>query len=465
VPVALPAAEIPNGFLALEDCPEQSARSDGQPDAEGTGLASGSDMGAFLARFRPGGGKNSGGACFTCGKSLNHERVDSIELFAGGGGLALGLQQAGFSPVAVVERDEDSCRTLRENWNSGRETEFSLFNADIRSVDFQSWQDNVELVSGGPPCQPFSIGGKHQGFRDERDMFPHAVHVVRTVRPKAFIFENVRGLLRKSFAKYFGYVLLQLQYPEITRSETGTWVDHLAVLEKHHTGGRQSGLRYRVVFQRLNATDFGVPQNRERVVIVGFRWDIQEPWSFPTATHTQDGLQVAKWLTGTYWDEHRVARAHRPPAPAGIARCLERAATLPLSTRWRTVRDALAGLPDPRSAEAARFSNHRFQAGARRYPGHTGSELDWPAKTLKAGDHGVPGGENMLAFPDESVRYFTVRESARLQTFPDSYVFPGSWTESMRQIGNAVPVDLARIVGSSVAQTLQNHRSRLARLP
>ena len=96
-----------------------------------------------------------------------------------------------------------------------------------------------------------------------------------------------------------------------------------------------------------------------------------------------------------------------------------------------------------------------FNPGARSYAGHTGSPLDEPAKTLKAGDHGVPGGENMLARVDGSVRYFTVREAARLQTFPDSYTFCGAWTEAMRQLGNAVPVRLAEVVASSVAETLQ----------
>lgn len=389
--------------------------------------------------------------------------MDNIELFAGGGGLALGLHEAGFSPVAVVERDCDSCQTLRENWQGAMGADFQLFDADVRTVSFHKWQDKVELVSGGPPCQPFSIGGKHQGFRDERDMFPHAVNVVRIVRPKAFIFENVRGLLRKSFAKYFGYVLLQLQYPEIIRRDGATWTDHLAILEQHHTAGGDKGLRYRVVFQRINAADFGVPQNRERVVIVGFRWDIKEPWSFPPATHTADALEASKWLTGTYWDEHHIARARRPEMPEEMERRLARSATLPLAARWQTVRDALVGLPDPESPEAVRVANHRFQPGARRYAGHTGSTLDWPAKTLKAGGHGVPGGENMLAFPDGSLRYFTVRESARLQTFPDWYVFPSSWTESMRQIGNAVPVSLAKIVGSSVAKTLKNQLRHIAR--
>ena len=127
------------------------------------------------------------------------------------------------------------------------------------------------------------------------------------------------------------------------------------------------------------------------------------------------------------------------------------------------MRDALVGLPDPQAPEASRIANHRFQPGARKYPGHTGSDLDTPSKTLKAGDHGVPGGENMLAFPDGEVRYFTVRESARLQTFPDWYIFQSSWTESMRQIGNAVPVRLATVIGASVAHTLEQHATRQAR--
>ncbi|MEI7728464.1 MAG: DNA cytosine methyltransferase [Verrucomicrobiota bacterium] len=389
--------------------------------------------------------------------------MDTIELFAGGGGLALGLHGAGFSPVAVVERDADSCGTLRENWLRGMGVKLDLFDIDIRQVDFSGWHERVELVSGGPPCQPFSIGGKHRGCKDSRDMFPHAVNVVRTVQPKAFIFENVRGLLRKSFAKYFGYILLQLQYPEVFFRENETWPEHLARLEEHHTAGKVTGLRYRVVFQKINAADYGVPQHRERVVIVGFRWDIQEPWSFPFPTHSSDALDSAMWLSGSYWDEHHISRAHRPQPPTEVIRRLKRIETLSFSARWRTLRDALAGLPDPQAAEASRVPNHRFQSGARKYPGHTGSELDCPAKTLKAGDHGVPGGENMIAFPDGTVRYFTVRESARIQTFPDWYVFPGSWTESMRQIGNAVPVTLAKVIGTSVAATLRAHQRRQLR--
>ena len=123
---------------------------------------------------------------------------------------------------------------------------------------------------------------------------------------------------------------------------------------------------------------------------------------------------------------------------------------------WRTVRDALIGLPDPEinPDRSTRILNHRFQPGARSYYGHTGSPLDEPAKTLKAGVHGVPGGENMLLRPDGTIRYFTVRESARLQTFLDDFLFHGSWTETMRQLGNAVPVMLADVIGSDVARHL-----------
>lgn len=128
--------------------------------------------------------------------------------------------------------------------------------------------------------------------------------------------------------------------------------------------------------------------------------------------------------------------------------------------RWRTVRDAIKGLSDPH--EKNTHKNHFFQPGAKSYPGHTGSPLDEPAKALKAGDHGVPGGENMLRHSNGKVRYFSVRESARIQTFPDDYIFSGSWTESMRQLGNAVPVALARAVAQSVADHLQPNGNRSA---
>lgn len=380
--------------------------------------------------------------------------MKSIELFAGAGGLALGMARAGFSHEAIIDFNQDAMDNLRENKRRkvSPVVKWPLIQDDVRNIHFSDFSA-VDVISGGPPCQPFSIGGKHRGFLDSRDMFPQAVRAVRELLPRAFIFENVKGLLRQSFAKYFEYVTLQLSYPEVVRKSDEDWTDHLSRLERIHTKGNYGGLQYNVVYRLLNAADYGIPQKRERVVIVGFRSDLKIEWAFPDPTHSREALLFSKFVTQEYWDRHGVPKSKRPRPEIGrIPRLPEN--TLP----WKTVRDAISDLPDPRAAKSdEKVLNHRFMPGARSYPGHTGSPLDEPAKTLKAGDHGVPGGENMLLYPTGDVRYFTVRESARLQTFPDNYFFCGSWTESMRQIGNAVPVELARIVAKDVKEHLIRH--------
>ena len=374
----------------------------------------------------------------------------SLELFAGAGGLALGIGRAGFTHSAVVEWNHNACDTIRGNQERAV-IDWPLFEADVRAFDYSPFENQVDLLAGGPPCQPFSIGGKHRGQDDTRNLFPEAVRAVRELKPKAILLENVKGLLRESFAKYFEYILLQITYPEVEYKTGEEWVSHLARLEKHHTKGLVRGLSYRVVFRLLNAADYGVPQRRERVIIVAFRSDLNLDWSFPEATHTDDALALAKWGTGEYWERHRIAKKHRPPAPKGVQGKLGDGWFGPSTNPWRTVRDALAGLPDPVvGQEDGGFLNHRLIPGARAYPGHTGSPMDEPAKTLKAGDHGVPGGENMIDFEDGRVRYFTVREAARIQTFPDEFGFFGSWTESMRQLGNAVPVTLGKVVAEGI---------------
>lgn len=382
----------------------------------------------------------------------------AIELFAGAGGLGLGITRAGFTPAAVVERDRWCCDTIREN----RRAEASAIahwpeptEGDVRILDFRSHEGTIDLVSGGPPCQPFSLGGRHKAHDDERDMWSEAVRVVRETRPKAFVFENVKGLTRASFATYLAYILHQLAHPEVRRGDDEDWARHMGRLERHHTSGGTEGLRYNVVHRVLNAANYGVPQRRERVVFVGFREDLRVDWSFPAETHSLDALLWSQVRSDRYWERHRIARSDRSMDPRLHARgvALRRE---PQGAPWRTVRDAIHDLPDPEAGDfGATLSGHRFQAGARSYPGHTGSPLDEPAKTLKAGVHGVPGGENMLRRPDGTVRYFTVRESARLQTFPDSYRFHGSWTETMRQLGNAVPVRLAQVIGEDVAMRLR----------
>ena len=127
-----------------------------------------------------------------------------------------------------------------------------------------------------------------------------------------------------------------------------------------------------------------------------------------------------------------------------------------MTKQWRTIREAISDLPTHQSALSKKIYNHEIRRGAKIYPGHTGSPYDYPAKTLKAGDHGVPGGENMVVLPNGEVRYFTVREAARIQTFPDNYVLNGCWTEAMRQLGNAVPMELARTLGNHLHHCIEN---------
>lgn len=380
--------------------------------------------------------------------------MNSIELFAGAGGLGMGVGQAGFRHVAVVEWDRWACNTLIENMG------WPVHNSDIRAVDYRPF-GSVDLVSGGPPCQPFSLGGKHNAHLDPRDMFPEAIRAVRELRPQAFLFENVKGLTRATFQNYLNYVLLQLRHPDVLTQSSESWLDHLSRLEQHETAGSKEGLQYNVVHRLINAADYGVPQRRERVFIVGIRADLGIEWSFPEKTHSLDALNWSLFHIEEYFERHAMARGERMLLRDSVRNQLGKGR--PSLLPWRTVRDALRGLPDPEQSPSAAsaFPDHRFISGARSYHGHTGSPLDAPAKTLKAGVHGVPGGENMLRRADGSIRYFSIRETARLQTFPDDFLFHGSWSEIMRQLGNAVPVHLAEIVAVSIAERLRSGAAEL----
>lgn len=403
-----------------------------------------------------------------------NEHIQSIELFTGAGGLAIGLHQSGFRASSVVEFNRHACETIRESVSRkcGYFDEADVVCGDVRGVSFLPFLGKVDLVAGGPPCQPFSLGGKHAAYNDARDMFPQAVRAVRETLPKAFIFENVKGLLRQSFAGYFHYVLEQLALPEIGRRTDEDWVHHSARLKKElKKGTADAAHSYNVTFHLFNAADYGVPQYRHRVFIVGYRNDLGLTWSPPKPTHSYEVLLKAKWATGEYWDFHKIPRKQRPAVPKELeARVDEWSGQISFlleHERMRTVRDAIGDLPKPskRRVKGSPVTlNHELRPGARVYPGHTGSPLDEPAKALKAGDHGVPGGENMVVLTDGSVRYFSVREAARIQTFPDDYFIKGAWTEGMRQIGNAVPVLLARVVGKSVLSQLKGDRLEQRRM-
>lgn len=372
----------------------------------------------------------------------------SLELFSGAGGLAKGIELAGAKHTAFVEWNADACKTLRYNYSPE-----IVFETDVRHCDFQRFL-GVDLIAGGPPCQPFSMGGKAKGLDDERDMFPYAISAIRQLTPKAFIFENVKGLLRKSFAAYFNYIILQLTYPEITKT-TENWKDHLSELEKIHTKGSYQGLRYNIVFRLVNAANYGIPQKRERVIIVGIRNDLNISWCFPSETHTEDALLWTKYVTQEYWEKHKIKPSQEELLSMDFKK--KRLANKhgffsPTLKPWLTVRDAIMDLPNPQQVKDY-HGEHYYRGGAKSYAGHTGSDIDQPSKALKAGDHGVPGGENMIRFTDGSIRYFTILEAKRMQTFPDDYPILGSWTEAMRQLGNAVPVRL----GQAVAETLIPH--------
>lgn len=379
--------------------------------------------------------------------------MKTLEIFSGAGGLAKGLELSGFEHAAFVEFNKHACNSLYENFNPER-----VFFGDIKDFNFDSLEQ-IDLVAGGPPCQPFSLGGKHGANQDSRDMFPYAIQAIERLSPKAFVFENVKGLLRESFSDYFEYIILRLSYPDFILEEGSDWETHLNKLRSTSKPGHVTK-SYDVKFKLINAADYGVPQTRERVVIVGTRTDLALSWSFPKETHSEDRLLWDMYITREYWERHKISKTSSPtldvPLKEKTSRLRDKYGMFePDLLPWITIRDALSDTPDPKSNHG--IIDHVFRDGARTYPGHTGSDFDWPSKTIKAGGHGVPGGENMIRFSDGSVRYLTTFEAKRIQTFPDDFVIKGAWGESMRQIGNAVPVLLAEKIGIELARKIKMH--------
>lgn len=367
----------------------------------------------------------------------------------------MGLSRAGFKPLRMSEWDRHSVINVSHNRERGIEfvRDWPIHQEDVRTVKWSQFK-GIDLTAGGPPCQPFSIGGRHRGHKDDRDMWPEAVRVIRETNPSAFIFENVRGLARSAFADYLRWVLLSLSIPHAARHDGEDRRTHLGRLEK-----MESEATYQVVMQQVNAADYGAAQKRHRVLILGVQRDLGVDPPNLQPTHSRERLLWDKWVTGEYWQRHGIKQPKQGPNQLDVAavRRMRQADAPPTEHAWRTVRDAITGLGEPRILKSE-IPNHIFQPGARVYPGHTGSPIDMPAKALKAGVHGVPGGENMMALSDGSVRYFSVREAARLQGLPDDFEFVGAWSENMRQLGNAVPVELAEFVGAAMRNTIEATR-------
>jgi DNA (cytosine-5)-methyltransferase 1 len=372
--------------------------------------------------------------------------------------MALGMHRAGFAHRALVEWWAPAAKVLRHNaelvperWKPDQ-----VIEDDVREVLPRIAElGEVDLVAGGPPCQPFSMAGVHAGDTDERNMFPAAIQAVRQTRPKVAVFENVPGIARPTFAPYLDYVKAQLRHPDIKPINADElWNEHYARIRA--TGDAPT---YAVYQDTIDSADLGVPQSRRRVFLIAIRRDVAgaDTWLPLRRTHSRDALLNDQYVVGDYWERHGLAKQDVPDRLKEQVSRIEKAGIDARFGPWRTLRDALVDVPEPPSVDAqiVDWPNHYSIPGARTYAKHTGSPLDLPAKTIKAGVHGVAGGEGMLRELDGTVRYLSVREAALVQGFPQRYEFPGPRSRTMGVIGNAVAVDVAAAIGSALIDHLR----------
>jgi DNA (cytosine-5)-methyltransferase 1 len=338
-------------------------------------------------------------------------KFSSIELFAGAGGMALGLEKAGFSAVALNELDRDSCHTLRTN-----RPEWQVIEGDVKNVDFTNFKD-IDLIAGGFPCQAFSYAGDKLGFEDTRGtLFFEFARAIKTVQPKVFLGENVRGLIShddgktleviKSVIANLGYTLIE---PEV-----------------------------------LKAVFYRVPQKRERLFLVGIRNDLVKfaKFKWPSPYHRILVLKDALQAGELYDTDVPASEGQTYPA-----RKKEILAFVPQGGYWRD-------LPDDLQRE---YMQRSYFLGG----GKTGMarRLSWdePSLTLTCS----PAQKQTERCHPEQTRPLTIREYARVQTFPDEWNFIGSVSSQYKQIGNAVPVDLAHAVGRSMISLLNSIEAKV----
>ena len=334
-----------------------------------------------------------------------------IELFAGAGGLALGLERAGFECVLLNEINKEACLTLRKN-----RPQWNVIEGDVSALDFRTYQGKVDVLTGGFPCQAFSYAGKKLGFEDARGtLFYEFARAVKEVQPLICVGENVRGLLSH---------------------ENGATISGMvSVLDE---------LGYDVVPPRvLKAIFHRVPQKRERVFIVGLRRDagLKFEWPKPHAElfTLRDALK-----RGRLFDQD----VPQAPGQGYPRRKREILAMIPPGGYWRN-------LPLEIQKEYMKASFHLSG-------GKTGMarRISWdePCLTLTC----APAQKQTERCHPEETRPFTVREYARIQTFPDDWQFAGSLTSQYKQIGNAVPVNLGEEMGKAIAKSLTEYYDRNA---
>lgn len=373
--------------------------------------------------------------------------LTAVELFAGAGGMAMGMHQAGFELRDVIENNEACCETLRRNADLyGLKDSGELDARDVKTVDWSAYK-GVDLMCAGAPCQPFSRGGRRDGRFDDRNMFGEVVKAIAIAQPRAFVIENVRGLLFESQVGYFRSILARLRRPTVT-DPSAEGNEDLYWLRAPAPG---PGDDYLLHHHLLDAADFGLAQRRPRVFIVGVHRDVRRDFTWPKGAWSRTSL-VEDLRGEEYWKRHPdVSAAARKRARVNLPK-------QPLKRdgeAWRTLRDLLAELGPPTlRPNAGSDPWHVIVRGARLYGKHTGSPIDWVGKTVKAGVHGSPGGEHIVVHSPKRFRYLTVRECAALQGFPSVFRPPQKRTPAMRQLGNAVPVAVAEAVGRKLHSIL-----------
>ena len=325
----------------------------------------------------------------------------SVELFAGGGGLALGLSLAGFSHVLLNEFDKSACNTLRMN-----HPEWNIIEGDVRNVDFTPLRDKVDFLSGGFPCQAFSYAGKQGGFDDTRGtLFFELARAVNEIRPKVFMGENVKGLTSHDHGRTFSTI-------KNTIAELG----------------------YTLVEPRvLKAIMYQVPQKRERLILIAIRNDLAEKVSYYWPSPYTQVLTLRDALYKSIIYDTDVPQSEGVKYPLKKQKVLE---LVPQGGDWRNL---------PEDVAKEYMGGSWFLGG-----GKTGMarrlSLDEPSLTLTCS----PCQKQTERCHPLETRPLTVREYARIQTFPDSWLFAGTMSDKYKQIGNAVPVNLAWAVGRSL---------------
>lgn len=346
---------------------------------------------------------------------LNYVQSDGkfnvIELFAGAGGLALGLEKAGLNCVTLNELDKDACQTLRTN-----RPHWKVLEGDVQNYSFSEYKDKVEVVTGGFPCQAFSYAGKRLGLADARGtLFYEFARVVQEVNPLICIGENVKGLLNHEGGK--------------------TLSGMISILNE---------IGYDVVpVQVLKAINYNVPQKRERLVLVGIRKDISHiPFEYPKPNDRIFNLVDA--LKQGVLFETDVPSSEGTNYPISKKEVLD---LIPPKGYWRDL-----PLDIQKKYMGGSFHLDGGKTGMARRIG-----WDEPCLTLTCSP---AQKQTERCHPDET-RPFTVREYARIQTFPDDWKFSGSLSQKYKQIGNAVPVNLAKEIGYSIIKFLNAYYKSL----